>query len=892
MSEIWDLPLIRCLAYMSIPMWIAINFVDYLFFKTMDEIFIDQDKLTGFLGMLGSIFSIAGLALQLLITRALLQRYGVGSAILVHPISVSIGSVLLFFRSIFTAKHTESLTSYRSISAIVASFSDEGVAYSVGESASQLLFNAIPDNKRGQSRAFIRGIIEPSCSIFASIILLVLLFLNFSELIFTIVLLLTCLIWIYYGLRIKKNYLQTLVNNLGSPSFDLRSAAISQLSNFKDPTTTKNLLDGVASSDEGVALFALEILTEGHPGYLAEKLALILPDVAPKVKIAILSILSDSNEVMVVDKISPLLKSRESTIRAAAVKSVGKLGGFNELKELEEYINDPDINVRAEVIISLINWNMNSDKKLLNVEEILIQMSQDKEKSVHAKAAYIIGEVRVKELITILIKLSDSYEEEVQFEVIKASGKIGDQTILPSLVKFLKTDNLMHHVIEAIVNFGEVALETLHSALMHSDSSNYETKKHIIYCLGKMGNPNSIPILVNFLVNLEPTLLIEETTITALNSIKSKLLNDSQLTEEEIFSKYFNSEIIANISRSLLRLSMKIEKELSYLTNLRNIKNQEAVKLLIDDLERMSQQGESIAFRYLSLLGIPRSISIATVKLGSENKRDRAEALEVIEGSCEVGKDIAKVLEAKYLPSSLIFKRVSLKELFDDLILEEEETWLRICTVYSVGELRLKELGKKLVDLHKELDRDPRDPLALKNHVDMAIQKLGIQDISTIDEKESKKMELNMKRILFLRSVPLFADVDGNDLKWINEIITERKYSKGNVVFQENDEGNEMFVIEEGSVRVTTGEDNRVTLAVLGDRECFGEMAILDGEPRSATVETVKNSKFYVINRFDFQDLLLARPKIAFALIRTLNQRLRSTLTTLTTIQKKSTIAN
>ena len=183
--------------------------------------------------------------------------------------------------------------------------------------------------------------------------------------------------------------------------------------------------------------------------------------------------------------------------------------------------------------------------------------------------------------------------------------------------------------------------------------------------------------------------------------------------------------------------------------------------------------------------------------------------------------------------------------------------------------------------------RNNTESTFMKTHIASALNKLESSLNEAINQQEVRSMELNMKRILFLRTVPLFSDIEGNDLKWINAIITEKEYSKGEIIFKENDEGNSLYIIEKGSVRVLTGLDKQITLAVLQDRECFGEMSIIDREPRSATVEVIKDAKFLIINQTDFHELLLARPKIAFSLIKTLNQRLRSTLSKLSSMTHK-----
>ena len=138
-------------------------------------------------------------------------------------------------------------------------------------------------------------------------------------------------------------------------------------------------------------------------------------------------------------------------------------------------------------------------------------------------------------------------------------------------------------------------------------------------------------------------------------------------------------------------------------------------------------------------------------------------------------------------------------------------------------------------------------------------------------------MAANIERILFLKSASLFADVAGSDLPWIDEIAREEVFDDGRIVFREGEMGDSLFIIVEGAVRVLKGEVDPVVLAVLGERDCFGEMALLDGEPRSATIETERRSRFLKIERADFEELLLARPQIGFAMIKNLNRRLRET---------------
>src|ERR1041384_6102863 len=101
-----------------------------------------------------------------------------------------------------------------------------------------------------------------------------------------------------------------------------------------------------------------------------------------------------------------------------------------------------------------------------------------------------------------------------------------------------------------------------------------------------------------------------------------------------------------------------------------------------------------------------------------------------------------------------------------------------------------------------------------------------------------------------LRTVPIFAS--------LARLTTRRRYPKDSVVFFENEEGDSFFMILEGRIKVTIlGDDGReIILSVLGPGDFFGEMALLDNEPRSATAIAIEESELLILQRTDFQGVL------------------------------------
>ena len=128
-----------------------------------------------------------------------------------------------------------------------------------------------------------------------------------------------------------------------------------------------------------------------------------------------------------------------------------------------------------------------------------------------------------------------------------------------------------------------------------------------------------------------------------------------------------------------------------------------------------------------------------------------------------------------------------------------------------------------------------------------------------------------------LRTVPIFSELTDEDIVSLARVAIRKHYAKDAVVFFENEEGDFFFMILDGRIKVTIlGDDGReVILSLLGAGDFFGEMALLDNEPRSATAIAVEDSELLSLHRTDFQSVLSDKTSIAASLMRILSGRLR-----------------
>jgi len=134
-----------------------------------------------------------------------------------------------------------------------------------------------------------------------------------------------------------------------------------------------------------------------------------------------------------------------------------------------------------------------------------------------------------------------------------------------------------------------------------------------------------------------------------------------------------------------------------------------------------------------------------------------------------------------------------------------------------------------------------------------------------------------MEKILFLRRVPLFADLPPSDLKQVAAIATETVCPDGETLFVQGEPGDEMYIIVSGEVRVLvdTGDGREVEVARRKPGEYVGEMAIISREPRMASLAAAGGARLLCLDQKHFEGLLRERPETSLAVMRVLCERLR-----------------
>ena len=148
------------------------------------------------------------------------------------------------------------------------------------------------------------------------------------------------------------------------------------------------------------------------------------------------------------------------------------------------------------------------------------------------------------------------------------------------------------------------------------------------------------------------------------------------------------------------------------------------------------------------------------------------------------------------------------------------------------------------------------------------------------------------KIIEFAKKVPLFQGLTDTEMLAVCSLMILREFHKGEVIVQkDDDEGQTFFIIVSGTahVSVITPEGKQTILATLKRSDFFGEIAILDGEPRSASVIAAEDCKVFMLYRKPFLDILHRFPKITIQMLIEMSRRLRKSNRQINTLSLIST---
>lgn len=131
---------------------------------------------------------------------------------------------------------------------------------------------------------------------------------------------------------------------------------------------------------------------------------------------------------------------------------------------------------------------------------------------------------------------------------------------------------------------------------------------------------------------------------------------------------------------------------------------------------------------------------------------------------------------------------------------------------------------------------------------------------------------LLIEKVLLLKSLSIFSETPETILAELAPLMQDQEVEQGEIVFNEGETGDCMYIIYSGQIQIHKG---KTVLAVLAEKEVFGELSLLDAETRSASATAATDCFLFKIDQEPFYELIESRPEVAMGFIKILCKRLR-----------------
>ena len=336
-----------------------------------------------------------------------------------------------------------------------------------------------------------------------------------------------------------------------------------------------------------------------------------------------------------------------------------------------------------------------------------------------------------------------------------------------------------------------------------------------------------------------------------------------------------DQELMPQLMESCRQRLLEANRYLVAVGSLRREAPGSATDLLADQLELQLTAVQSGVTRLLGNLGDAELVDDLVERLGAEDQAARENAIELL---VNIGdRSLMELLlptladdeeERERLAGEICGWRDPTVEAALTLTMESSDTWTQLAAAWTAVSLGRREL---LSGLPAEPER-PVEEIANESAVKRGDSGMGIQD----------QPLTSMEKIMFLKESSFFAALPLEELYHIALSIQEESAKEGAVVIKQGTRGGKMYIVVEGKLEVSRsdpdvkGESQRIT--VLGENQVFGDMALLDDEPRSASVIALEDCKLLSLQRSDLERILRRYSSIAFNMMRILSSRLRDSM--------------
>ena len=848
---------------------IMVDFIsDNAFYDVASARYPHTDRLAAFLGTFMGLGSLFALVIGTVLSGRLINRFGLLFALLAVPVAMAAGLSGVVIAAFFMGP--PALVFFIMAAARIAFRSLWSGTYRPG---TLILYQPLSPDNRVRVQIVTENI---ACPLFIGgtglFLLLLNKGLNFRAPGLCAVMLGILAVWFLCVFRLRIEY-----NSLLTSALSRRSLPGHDLS-LADGSSLLVLKKSLESPHTGEVLHALNMLEEIEHDSLDDFLANLLAHPEPDVRSDVLGRIEKRHVLPVRPRIEQMIDSEtDPEVRGRVIRTFATLGTGDDLDRILPYLKDPEPEVRLGAMVGLLRSG--GIEGVLLAGEDLLECIRSNAEDERAFGAKVLGEVGIRSFTRPLFSLIQDPSPKVARCALDSAARLKNPLLWPLVARRL-SDPAVRAVAFSVLDRGGAFTLTALFAEYDKEGQKPDVCYRILRLMGGIQKDECIEFLLD-------KLDVEDRTVSfeAMRSLQRLGYNAPEEMKQKIHGKIREEAGDAAWIHAACR----------------DIKDEDANDLKKTLSETLLRVRERI-FLLLSHVHDPDLILRARENLVIGSPEKRAYALEFLDNT--LSRDLKGLLfpllehYARSDGQSRLFNRfpqpfIEAPERIKDIFLKASDwhlPWLCAASIRLMGKYpgdRFTESCIMALDNPESyvretacatlaaIDRKTLEGQKQRLLFDPAPMVRKAASYCLQETPSEKKALLTVEKVHVLSSVSIFSKTPAHVLARIAGISREESVPKGRVLIREHDEGDFMFIIVDGLVHVYKQTRGLVNL---GKGQIVGGFDILDREPRTASVRSLRPSILLRLDREPLFDLISGRTEVALGVIRALCERVRESL--------------
>jgi len=843
MKEVWPLVkqslLVKILIFLTLLPNILIPVMNYLFAFTVNNAFATQGGMLTFYGYFRGFMNAVSLFILLFVGRVY-GRWGLPIVLMFHPVNY----VLAFLAF---------LLKFDVFSAMYARVSTNVLRTTMNNPARAVLMGLFPAEYRATIRPFLRGTVVRVGTLIGSGAIMI------TEGIFhprylSILGMIVAGMWVFANFVLKKNYAKILLDLIAKNILDLKSLEEKDVNSvFADKKIQGQMVEAfLRSRGEDSLWYANLLKAQPIDGFDRHLLSVIRNN-------------DDQTAAALMDMLSPDI-------------------GEEALPVFEE-LADPDKKERTIAVLRAVNrmpaaYFQDFLKRVFNT-------AADPEIQAYAIAGrYRTSSQECREVIDAWLSSKDHSKRRAG---IISAGLTGDASYIPRLEEMLNREeenSLFPHLLTALHLLGAPSPNRFATAFLYHPSA--DVRLAALDCV-ELSDDDALRTVIGLMDDpSDPVFNLAKVKIQNAPHQNAQVLVESlniprRRVREGIFDLLTLLKItdldIFRFARSELERCYRHFAEIEALERLPEGQDR---AMVIDHLKNKEQIGLENVIRVLAAEDSSGQMRTIWRGLFSSDSRRRSNSQEALDDLLDssLSKILLPLLEEGGMGEILKHGRrhFKLPDFEPDKAavcthLLNDPDWVTVVlTLYLISKQ-----GMDGVDAEAIRRLTGSDNRYIRQ---MARRALDGEHPGPVDTEETMETETSIpEKILRLKNITIFEGLSASELAAIASVTEEVEHPADDTVIKEGETGETMFLILKGNVSVIKGEGKEggqeIELARIGTGDYFGEMALFEDAVRSATIRTAEDSRFLVLHKREFTEIVREYPQIALHICKALSSRLR-----------------